>query len=308
MQKILGTRPSATSRLKTWWKLLKQTASEFSDDNASRIGAALAYYTVFSIAPIVVVAVSVAGFVFGEEAARGQLSAQLDSLLGAQAADMVETMVENTDKSGGGVFATVAGLVTLLLGASSVFVQLRGALNAMWDVKPQKTGIVAAILTQALSFAMVVSLGFLLMVSLVVSALLSGLSGWIETWLDIPGAALQVVNQGISLVVITVLFAMVYKFLPATKIAWGDVFVGALATAVLFTLGKFAIGQYLGHSSVASTYGAAGSLVVLLVWVYYSAQLILFGAEFTQVYARHSGSHKYMRPLLSLGKKGGEKH
>lgn len=308
MQKILGTRPSMKTRLATWWDLLKQTASEFSDDNASRIGAALAYYTVFSIAPIVVVAVSVAGLVFGEEAAQGQLSTQLDTLLGAQAADMVETMVQNTNKAGGGVFATVVGLVTLVIGASSVFVQLRGALNAMWDVKPEKTGIVAAILTQALSFAMVVSLGFLLMVSLVVSALLSGLAGWIETWLDVPAVVLQVVNQGISLAVITVLFAGVYKFLPATKIAWSDVFVGALATAVLFSIGKFAIGQYLGHSSVASTYGAAGSLVVLLVWVYYSAQLILFGAEFTQVYARHSGSHKYMRPLLTLGKKGGHKH
>jgi membrane protein len=294
--------------LAEWWDMVKTSWKEFNDDHADRIGAAIAYYTVFSIAPIVVIAVVVAGAVFGEDAARGEMSRQLAGLLGPEAARGVEAVVNHTNQKGGGTLATVIGIATLVLGASSVFVQLQGALNAMWDVKPENgKGVMAMVRARALGFAMVVGLGFLLLVSLVLSAVLSGLGGLLERWLDVPAVVLQLANQGISLVVITTLFAMMYKFLPDTKIQWKDVAVGAFATAVLFTIGKFAIGQYLGNSSVASAYGAAGSLVVLLVWVYYSAQIFLFGAEFTQVYARRRGSQRFFRPLNPFTRKGGER-
>ncbi|MFZ5476963.1 MAG: YihY/virulence factor BrkB family protein [Myxococcota bacterium] len=307
MEKFLSTRKPPRG-LAAWWDMLKTTWREFSDDHAERIGAALAYYTVFSVAPIVVIAVVVAGAVFGEDAARGEMSRQLVGLLGPTAARGVEDIVNHTTRSGGGTVASIVGVATLLLGATSVFVQLQSALNAMWDVKPERgKGLLGMLRSRALGFTMVVALGFLLLVSLVMSALLSGVGGLLEQWLDVPAVALQLANQGISLAVVTLLFALVYKFLPDAKIAWGDVWVGAAATAAMFTLGKFAIGTYLGNSSVASAYGAAGSLVVLLVWVYYSAQIVLFGAEFTQVYARRRGSQRFLRPLHPFTRKGGER-
>lgn len=301
MLKGLGwPKPRARGR-RRWWALVKETWAEFQADDVSRMGAALAYYTVFSVAPIFVMAVAVAGAVFGEEAATGKLYSQLEGLLGDTAAAAVQSIVQDADRAGGGAVATVVGVVTLLLGASSVFVQLRGALNRMWGVVPRKAATLwATVRARLMSIALVFAMGFLLMVSLVASAVIAGLETWLSGLLPFPPFLLELVNQLVSLGVLTLLFAVIYKYLPDTKIDWSDVWAGSVATAALFTIGKFAIGQYLGRSSIASSYGAAGSLVVLLVWVYYSAQLVLLGAEFTQVYARSRGSHRLTRPLRNL--------
>lgn len=272
-------------------RLLKDTWRQWTAHDAARLGAALAYYTVFSIAPVLVIAVSVASAFFGEEAVRGELAAQLRGLLGETAAAAVQEIVARTEMGGGSGLAAVVGILALFLGATSVFVELRGALNTMWDVRPQQvTGVLATIRARVTSFALVLAIGFLLLVSLALSAALTALGQALSGLLDVAPWVLVVANEALSLVVIALLFAMTYKWLPDAKIAWGDVAVGAFATSALFTVGKLAIGQYVGDSGIATTYGAAGSPVVLLVWVYYSAQLVLFGAEFTQVWARARGS------------------
>ncbi len=265
--------------MKKYLALFKQTVSEFSSDKVPRLGAALAYYTIFSLAPLLLIAIAIAGLAFGEEAARNQVFAQLKGVLGPLAAKAVQEMVENAAKPASGAMATVIGIVTLIFGASGVFGQLKEALNTIWDVKPKKTpGILGFIKQRFLSAAMVLGMGFLLLVSLVIDAAIAAI---------VPHGA--VVWEALQLIVllgvVTVLFAAIFRFLPDLKIEWRDVWLGAFLTALLFVIGKFALGLYLGKSAVASTYGAAGSLVVLLLWVYYSAQILLFGAEFTQVYA-----------------------
>lgn len=262
--------------------LLKQTWTEFSEDKVPRLGAALAYYTVFSIAPLLLIVIAIAGLAFGQEAAQGKIFQQLDGLLGANTAKGVQDMVRNASKPKSGTIATIAGIVTLILGASGVFGQLKDALNTIWDVPPKKAkGIWGFLKGRFLSAAMVFGIGFLLLVALVIDAAISAV---------LP--ELQVVQVIVSLAVVTVLFAAIFRVLPDLKIEWHDVWLGAAFTSVLFVLGKFALGMYLGRSAVGSTYGAAGSLVVLLLWVYYSAQILLFGAEFTQVYARSHGSRR----------------
>jgi membrane protein len=271
--------------------LLKEAFKEWNEDNAPRLGAALSYYTVFSIAPLLLISIAVAGVVFGHDAAQGGIVAQIRQLIGPSAAESVQAMIENARQPGQGVLATVFGAVTLLFGAGGAFNELRAALDIIWEIPPRKGGGLKALLRERLAaFAMVLVVGFLLLVSLVLSAVLSAL----EVKGTFPGSVvvLQVLNNGVSLAVITVLFALIFKYLPDAHppVGWKDIWIGAFITAVLFTLGKFAIGLYLGRSSVASAYGAAGSLVLLLIWVYYSAQILFYGAELTQVYARRHGS------------------
>ncbi|MBD2102916.1 YihY/virulence factor BrkB family protein [Leptolyngbya sp. FACHB-261] len=271
--------------------LIKETITEWNEDKASRLAAALAYYTVFSLAPLLIIAIAVAGFVFGEEAARGQLDDQIQHLVGAEGADAIQAMIQGASKPSSGRIATIIGIVTLLFGASGVFGQLQEALNTIWEVAPKPgRGIVGFIKDRFLSFSMVLGTGFLLLVSLVLSAILSGISAYLGGLLPGFDILWQVVNFAISFGVTSLLFALIYKVLPDANVAWGDVTIGAIATSLLFTIGRTLIGIYLGSSGVGSTYGAAGSLVIVLLWVYYSAQILFLGAEFTQVYARKYGS------------------
>jgi membrane protein len=273
-------------------KLLKETVKEWNEDRVPLWAAALAYYTVFSLAPLLIIAIAIAGAIFGEDAARGQLDNQIQGLLGAQGAAAVQTMLQNTQKpNSGGTITTIFGVITLLFGASGVFGQLQDALNTIWQVKPKPGRALKGFLqSRFLSFASVLVIGFLLLVSLVLSAVLSGVTAFLGRWIGEIAIVGQVINFAISFGVITLLIAAIYKFLPDVEVPWKDLWVGAAATALLFNIGKFLIGLYLGGGGVSSTYGAAGSLVVILIWVFYSAQIILFGAEFTQVYAKHRGS------------------
>ena len=285
MNGVVGMKP------KIIVELLKETFKEWQEDKASRLAAALAYYTAFSIAPLFIIAIAIAAVVFGQEAAQGGIFQQLKDLIGPEGAAAVETMIENSRKPTEGTIATIISVVILLFGASGVFGQLQDSLNTIWEVAPKPgRGIMGFIKDRFLSFTMVLGIGFLLLVSLVLSAVLAGLSNFLGE--VIPGLTLlwNTLNFFISFGVITVLFALIFRVLPDAKIAWGDVWFGAGITALLFTIGKSLIGLYLGNSSVGSTYGAAGSFVVLLLWVNYSAQILFFGAEFTQVYANKYGS------------------
>ena len=274
------------------WDLAKQTGKEFVADKAPRLGAAMAFYTALSLAPLLLVVVGIAGLAFGEQAARGEIGHQLAGLLGREQADVVEGMLAKTASPSGGVIATVVGLVTLLVGATGLFAELQGALDAVWNVKPEDTpsGFWANVKDRALSFSMICGLAFLLLVSTAAAALLSGLGHALEGRLPYSGIGLEVGNHVLALVVTAAMFAMIFKVLPHARVAWRDVWPGAVVTAVLFNVGKFLIGLYLGKAAVGSAFGAAGSFVVLLVWVYYSTQLLLLGAEFTQVYAKRRGS------------------
>jgi membrane protein len=268
------------------WRLLKQTLDEWIADDIATHAAALAYFTVFAIAPTLIIAVAIAGLAFGPEAARGEIQGQLQGVVGDAGAKVIEDMMASAAKPAEGLVATVLGIFALLFGATGVFAALQNALNRIWDLEPRVTnGILAFLRTRFLSFTMVVGVGFLLLVSLVMSAGVSALGKWLG-----ESVVWQVVNFVLSYGVITVLFAMIYKVLPDVKVEWRDVWMGAAVTAALFNVGKFGIGLYLGRSAVASSYGAAGSLAVLLLWVYYSALVLFLGAEFTQVYAHSHGS------------------
>jgi membrane protein len=276
--------------LRETWDLLKQTYAEWVEDKAPRLGAALAFYSILSFAPLLVIAIAIAGAVFGEEAARGEIVGQIDQLVGHEGAVAIQQMIEHANRPGAGLVAATLGIATLLIGASGAFGQLQDALNTIWEVRPKPgRGVWGFIRDRFLSFVMVLGTGFLLMTSLVISAAIAGLSKYLTDLL--PGAWIwQVVNQVVSFGVFTLLFALIFKYVPDAKVAWKDVWVGAAVTALLFTIGKFLLGVYLGRGSVGSAYGAAGSLVVLVVWIYYSAQILFFGAELTQVYAKRHGS------------------
>ena len=275
-------------------KLLGQAARGWRKDNAPRLGAALAYYTLFSIAPLLVIAIAVAALVFGKDAAQGRIVAELSALLGEAGARALEETLESSRKPTTGALAALGALFTLLLGATGVFGELKGSLNVVWDVRederPRRGFIVGMLRNRLWSFAMVLAVGFLLLVSLVISSVLAAARGALGRHLPQPSAAFDHANTLASFAIITVLFAMIFKFLPDTKVAWSDVWVGAALTSVLFGTGKYVIGFYLGRGSVGSAYGAAGSLVVLIVWIYYAAQIFFFGAELTQAYARRHGS------------------
>jgi membrane protein len=285
----------------TWkelFPLAKEAAADWGEDKVPRLAAALSYYTLFSITPLVIIAMAIAGFFFGREAATGQIAAQIKNTVGPQAAEAIQGMVANAaSKPAHGTFATVVGVVTLLLGAGGVFGQLQDALNTIWGVAPKPgRGFMGMIKDRFLSFSMVLGVGFLLMVSLVLSAAVSAVGHFLGgrfpalTWLG------PVLDFILSVGVFTLLLALIYRFLPDAKIAWHDVWIGSALTAFLFTVGKILIGLYLGRSSVSSAYGAAGSLVVLLLWVYYSSQILFFGAEFTKVYAQKFGSRIVPEP------------
>lgn len=274
--------------------LFRQAFSDWSDHDAPTMGAALAYYSVLSLAPLLVVAVWIAGMVYGQKAASGEILYQVRGLVGSAGAEVIQDILKNAKSPATGTIASMLGILTLLFGASGVFKALRDSLNRIWGVKGAGgSGLWAAIRQETLTFGMVLGIGFLLLVSLVVSALLTALGKFFES--RVPVTLWHFFNIVVSLVVVTVLFALIYRVVPSTRIEWRDVWVGAFVTAVLFTTGKSLIGLYLGKASVGSAYGAAGSLVAVLVWVYYSAQIFLLGAEFTHVYAKMEGSRSRKR-------------
>ena len=280
--------------LSTIWRLAKDAATSWSDDYAPSMGAALAYYTTFSAAPLLLIVVSVAGLVFGRDAARGEIFSQLNGLIGEEGALAVQGLLQSVSKPAEGVLATLAGTAVLLIGATTVFAELQDALDRIWraPVRDRSSGLWSLLRARLLSFGMILGIGFLLMVSLVVSAGLAALGRW---WAPVFGGwelLAQGANVLISFGLITVIFALIYKIMPRVHVQWRDVWVGASVTALLFTIGKSLIGLYIGRSGVTSGFGAAGSLAVVLVWVYYSAQIFLLGAEFTWVYAHTFGSRR----------------
>jgi membrane protein len=266
--------------------ILKRALAGWWKDDVPRLGASLAFYTLFALAPILVVAIAIGGLVFGPEAVRGELVGQIQGLIGRNGAEAVQAMLEGAAEPSSSLAATGAGIVTFFLGATGAFLELQTALNTIWRVKPKASGSYFRVLVmqRLISFGLVVALGFLLLTSLLVSAALAAIHRYMGN--AFPGVLIlwEALTVVVSLGVITLLFAMVYKVLPDVKLAWRDVWVGALVTAGLFTIGKLLIGLYLGTTSIASTYGAAGSVIVILVWVYYSAQVVLLGAEFTREY------------------------
>ncbi len=267
---------------KNSWTILRQTFSAWTRHDAPTWGAALAFYTILSLAPLVVLVVSLVALIFGRTTAQNELLGQVDSLIGQQGSEAVKAMIEHAQKPASGAFASVIAVITLLFGASGVFGQLRSALNRMWDVQPKSAGgLWGAIKQNIFSYGMVLAVGFLLMVSLVVSAALAVVGKYFGGLLPMPEVALHIVNFVVSFAGISVLFALILRYVPDTRMPWKDLWVGSIVTALLFTVGKFLIGLYLGKAAVGSAYGAAGSLVAVVVWVYYSAMIFLFGAEFT---------------------------
>jgi membrane protein len=280
-------------RLSHFWDLAKQSVNAWLDDYAPSMGAAIAYYTVFSIAPLLIIVIAVAGLIWGQEAVQGEIFGQLAGLLGAEGAAGIQSLLASADKPAEGIISTVISVVILIVGATTVFAELQSALDRIWKVPAQekKSGIWATLRARLLSFGLVLGLAFLLMVSLVTSAALSAFGGWVGGLMPGWEVLLQLINIILSIGFTAVLFAMIYRYMPQVEIAWRDVMVGGLVTAVLFQVGKILISLYIGKSAVASPFAAAGSIVVLLVWVYYAAQVFLLGAEFTWVYANSHGSH-----------------
>jgi membrane protein len=278
--------------LKGLWTLIKDTFAQWSADNPFQLAAALAYYTLFSMAPLLMIAIAVAGLVFGQEASQNQVIGIIADLVGVQGARAIQEIIESAaQRPDAGFFATAVGMILLLLGAGGVVGQLQDSLNTIWRVVPKTSrGIMGFLQDRLVSYSMVLSVGFLLVVSLVISAALTAVSGIVGSFLSIDAATAHVLDFVVSFAFIMLLFAIIYKFVPDVRIAWRDVWIGAATTSLLFSAGKFLIGFYLGHSTVASIYGAAGSLVTLLLWVYYSSLMFFFGAELTQVYATRYGS------------------
>jgi membrane protein len=280
-------RPPTHLRPRVVLSLLGETFSEWYADRAPRLGAALAYYTVFALAPGLILIIALAGLLLGKEAAQGQIITQVRDLAGEAGAQAVRAAIESARDAGGSVLATSLGAVTLLLGLWGVFGELQDALNTIWGVTARPArGFIGIIKERFWSFTMVVGIGFLLLVSLAASAGLAALGKFFSRLLPFPATMMETTDALLSFVVITCMFALIYKLLPDVTIAWRNVWTGAAVTAVLFTIGKTLIGLYLGRSTVASVYGAAGSFIVILLWVYYSAQIVFFGAEFTKVYSR----------------------
>ncbi len=280
------------------WTLVKDAFSSWLDDYAPSMGAALAYYTMFSIAPLLLIVISAAGLVFGQDAVRGEIFSQLQGLMGDQGAKAVQGLLESVSEPKEGITGAVIGTVLLLIGATTVFVELQDAFDRIWRApgKDGNGGLWRLMMSRLLSFGIILGIGFLLMVSLVFSAAIAAMGKWWGPYFANLELVATVVNFFVSFALMTAAFAMLYKFMPRVKIHWRDVWAGAIVTALLFTVGKFLIGLYIGKSAISSGFGAAGSLVVVLVWVYYSAQIFLLGAEFTRVYAHTHGSKKESMP------------
>lgn len=282
-------------------RIFRRALAGWWSDDVPRLGASLAYYTLFSLAPVLVVAIAIGGLIFGAEAVRGEIVGQIKGLIGREGAEAVQAMLEGAARPSTSVPATIAGVITFFLGATGAFLELQTSLNTIWRVKPKADGsfLRVLVLQRLISFGLVVALGFLLLTSLLVSTALAAVHNYMGN--AFPGVVVvwEALNVIISLSVITILFALIYKVLPDRKLAWGDVWVGALVTAGLFTIGKLLIGVYLGTTGIASTYGAAGSVIVVLVWVYYSAQIILLGAEFTREYLATFGRRPAPEPFAT---------
>jgi membrane protein len=273
--------PIFGTALRAWW-----------DDDAPRLGASLAYYTLFAIAPVLLVATAIAGMVFGAEAVRGEIVGQLDQLVGREGAHAVQSLLEGASQRRAGILATVVGSIAFVVAATGAFLELQAALNTIWRVKPNPgVNLKAFVIDRLRSFGLVVAIGFLLMVSLAVTAALAALSGWLSGRSPTIPLVWSGVSMLVSLIVTMALFALLYRVLPDVHLRWRDVTTGAFVTAVLFTIGQQFIGLYLGQSSVVSSYGATGSVMILLLWVYYSCQILLFGAEFTRAYALRQGTN-----------------
>lgn len=274
------------------WKSLKDAFKGFGDDKVTKLSASLAYYTVFSLAPLLIVIISICGLVLGREAIQSTIDNQLQSFIGADAAKQLQEMIKSVALSGKGVIATVIGVATLLIGATSIFAEIQDSINSIWGLKPKpKAGIMKTIQNRLLSFGLIGSLGFLLLVSLAATTLVEGLGDRLKSYFpDVTVVVFYIVNLVLTLSVTTALFGVIFKVLPDAKIKWKDIWPGAVATSLLFLLGKFAISLYISKSEVGSTYGAAGSLVVILIWIYYSSIILYFGAEFTKAYAFNKGA------------------
>ena len=279
------------------WPLIRDCVQAFVDDGAISRGASIAFYAITSLGPVLLVVIAVAGLAFGEDAARGAVSDELQGLMGKASADLVQTAVQSAGASSSGTLASTVGAFTLLLTVSGVFGEMQSALNAIWKAPPRGTAITRLLRARAASLGLVAALGFLMLVSLVISALLSALSNVINAVLPFSAEMLEAMNFVISFALISVMFAAIYKVLPDVKLSWHDVLVGAVMTALLFTVGKFLIGLYLGRSAVASSYGAAGALIVASLWIYYSAQIFLLGAEFIKIYASRRGTPAAIRAV-----------
>jgi membrane protein len=279
------------------WKMIKDTVLSFIEDSALSRGAAIAFYTVTSIAPVLLIVVAIAGLVFGREAAQNAISGQLTGLMGRQTADVLQAAIASAAGKSSSILATMVGIATLVLTASGVFGEMQSALNAIWKTEPRATTVSRLIQARAVSLGLVAALGFLLIVSLAVSAGLTAFGNYLDSIMPIGRFILPVLNFVISFALLAVLFAAIYKVLPDRPLEWRDVIFGAVVTAILFTIGKSLIGLYLGSSAIASSYGAAGGLIVLLLWVYYSVMIFLLGAEFTKTYANRHGSHPLPKNL-----------
>ncbi|MBJ6123989.1 YihY/virulence factor BrkB family protein [Microvirga splendida] len=275
------------------WRLLKVAFAGWWNDRAMSLGASIAFFTVFSLAPMLLAAIAVAGLVFGREAAQGAIVAELGGMIGNNEASFLESMIASAGNVGSGIIGTAVGIVTFLLLVTGAVVELQDDLNIIWKAKPPASyGIMSFIRTRLVSLALVLGIGFLLLVSLVIDTGLTALGSYLEANFSGATIILRFLNSLVAFAVATLLFAMMFKLLPAVEIQWSDVWTGALVTALLFTLGKFLIGYYLGKSNVASSYGAAASIITILLWIYYSALILLFGAEFTKAYAESRGSRK----------------
>jgi membrane protein len=272
------------------WALIKNTVSGFIEHEDLTRGAAIAYYTVFSIAPLLIIVIAIAGLVFGHDAAEGAIVGQLSGLIGKQSAEILQSMIQSASHKATGILATIIGIGTLLLTATGAFTEIQSALNAIWKAAPS-AGFSELVRARLVSLGLVATLGFLMLVSLAVSAGLTALGSYLSDLFPGGSFLISLLNSTISLVLISALFAAIYKILPDKPIAWRDVAVGSVVTAILFAIGKSLIGLYLGSSSVASSYGAAGALLIILLWVYYSTQIFLLGAEYTRAYAEARGSH-----------------
>lgn len=279
-------------KLNYFYQLVKKSVMAWIDDYAPSMGAAISYYTVFSIAPLMIIVIAVAGFVWGREAVQGEIVGQLSGLIGQEGATGVQALIESANQPAKGLVATAISILVLIIGATTVFAELQSSLDRIWRVpqKPSVSGLWSLLRSRLLSLGFILGLGFLLLVSLVSSAALAALGSWANGLLPGWETWLYLINIGFSVGIATVLFAMIFKVMPQAKVGWRDVWIGAGVTAVLFEIGKWLISLYIGKSSVTSSFAAAGSLVVLLVWVYYSAQIFLLGAEFTWVYANEHGS------------------
>src|SRR3984957_2594283 len=276
---------------KTLFQILKTTFASWNRHEAPRLGAALAFYTILSLSPLVIIVLALAGLIFSRSTAQAHILSQVQGMIGPDGGKAVESMLANAQRPAAGILGTIVGLLSLLFGASGVFTELRSALNLIWEVTPEKTsGVVGLLRDRFFSFGMVLSIGFLLLVSLVVSTVIAAIGKFFGGLLPVPSPVVAVFNFFLSYLGVAVLFGLIFRLVPEAKVRWRNVWLGALVTALFFSIGKTLIGLFLGKSSVGSAYGAAGSIIVVIVWVYYSAQIFFFGAEFTHAYTKRRSS------------------